>query len=64
MTGYSLAWGENSPYQFSSKPLTGDETQYLIKELSKCIICAEQCCDVVVLVQLWCKWITKGDNRK
>jgi len=36
VTGYSLRWGENSPFQFSSKPLSGGQTQYLIKELSKC----------------------------
>ena len=39
VTGYSLEWGENSPFQFSSNPLSGNETQYLIKELSKCKVC-------------------------
>ena len=36
VTGYSLGWGKNTPYQASSKPLSGDETQYLIDDLGKC----------------------------
>ncbi|KAM7446448.1 putative aminophospholipid-translocase [Porites harrisoni] len=33
VTGYSLGWGKNTPYQASSKPLSGDKTQYLINDL-------------------------------
>lgn len=33
VTGYTLWWGENAPYQFSSEPLTGDKRQYLIENL-------------------------------
>ena len=35
VTEYHLGWGKNTPYQFNSKPLSSDETQYLIKDLRK-----------------------------
>jgi len=38
ITGYKIEWGENSPYQVNVD-LSSDKTQYLIKGLSKYIIC-------------------------
>lgn len=53
VTEYKLGWGENTPFQFSSKPLSGNETEYLIKELSKCKVyvpCIKQLMNAGLLV--------------